>query len=289
MSEKHILVGQSGGPTAAINASLAGVIAQAREAGCRVTGMRHGIQGFLAGRTVDLAQALPDEGALALLLRTPASWLGSCRFKLPSLDDMAFYDDAFARLEQAGIDAVLYIGGNDSMDTIAKLGAHGRRAGSPIRFIGVPKTIDNDLVGTDHTPGYGSAAKFVATATGELFRDADVYDLKSVTFVEIMGRDAGWLAGAAALDVDGVTGLSGGTMSEQILGRKKLSKGITILWESDNITINVSIQIRYGGIIPEIAKKVQEAIISSVEDTSGLKVAAVNVRVGGVTFEKPED
>ena len=112
---------------------------------------------------------------------------------------MAFYDDAFARLEQAGIDAVLYIGGNDSMDTIAKLGAHGRRAGSPIRFIGVPKTIDNDLVGTDHTPGYGSAAKFVATATGELFRDADVYDLKSVTFVEIMGRDAGWLAGAAAL------------------------------------------------------------------------------------------
>ena len=199
MSEKHILVGQSGGPTAAINASLAGVIAQAREAGCRVTGMRHGIQGFLAGHTVDLAQALPDEGALALLLRTPASWLGSCRFKLPSLDDMAFYDDAFARLEQAGIDAVLYIGGNDSMDTIAKLGAHGRRAGSPIHFIGVPKTIDNDLVGTDHTPGYGSAAKFVATATGELFRDADVYDLKSVTFVEIMGRDAGWLAGAAAL------------------------------------------------------------------------------------------
>ena len=97
------------------------------------------------------------------------------------------------------------------------------------------------------------------------------------------------IAGAAALDVDGVTGLSGGTMSEQILGRKKLSKGITILWESDNITINVSIQIRYGGIIPEIAKKVQEAIISSVEDTSGLKVAAVNVRVGGVTFENPED
>ena len=97
------------------------------------------------------------------------------------------------------------------------------------------------------------------------------------------------IAGAAALDVDGVTGLSGGTMSEQILGRKKLSKGITILWESDNITINVSIQIRYGGIIPEIAQKVQEAIISTVEDTSGLKGAAVNVRVGGVTFEKPED
>ena len=94
------------------------------------------------------------------------------------------------------------------------------------------------------------------------------------------------IAGAAALEVDG---LAGGTMSEQILGRKKLSKGITILWESDNITINVSIQIRYGGIIPELAKKVQEAIVTSVEATSGLKVAAVNVRVGGVTFDKPEE
>ncbi|HIY06814.1 MAG TPA: Asp23/Gls24 family envelope stress response protein [Candidatus Evtepia faecigallinarum] len=97
------------------------------------------------------------------------------------------------------------------------------------------------------------------------------------------------IAGAAALEVEGVTGLAGGTMSEQILGRKKLSKGISILWESDNITINVSIQIRYGGTIPEVAKQVQEAVISSVEATSGLKVAAVNVRVGGVTFEKAED
>ena len=96
------------------------------------------------------------------------------------------------------------------------------------------------------------------------------------------------IAAAAALEVEGVTGLAGGTMSEQLLGRKKLSKGITILWESDNITINVSIQIRYGGTIPEVARKVQEAIVTSVEDTSGLKVAAVNVRVGGVTFEKPE-
>lgn len=97
------------------------------------------------------------------------------------------------------------------------------------------------------------------------------------------------IAGAAALEVEGVTGLAGGTMSEQILGRKKLSKGISILWEADNITINVSIQIRYGGTIPEVAKQVQEAVISSVEATSGLKVAAVNVRVGGVTFEKAED
>ncbi len=199
---KRILVGQSGGPTAAINSSLAGVVAGAREAGVEVVGMRHGIQGFLAGDTVDLAEALPDDDALELLRHTPSSWLGSCRFKLPALDaDGAedFYADAFAKFEAAGVDAVFYIGGNDSMDTIAKLGAWGARVDSPIRFIGVPKTIDNDLVGIDHTPGYGSAAKFVATATSELMLDADVYDLKNVLFIEIMGRDAGWLAGSACL------------------------------------------------------------------------------------------
>ncbi len=195
----RILVGQSGGPTAAINSSLAGVIAAARQAGAEPIGMRYGIQGFLAGKTVDLNAALPTDADLQLLRQTPSSWLGSCRFKLPALDDVAFYDDAFTSFEEAGIDAVLYIGGNDSMDTIAKLGAYGQKIGSPIRFIGVPKTIDNDLVGIDHTPGYGSAARFVATATAEVARDADVYDLKSVTFVEIMGRDAGWLAGSACL------------------------------------------------------------------------------------------
>ena len=203
MAELHrVLVGQSGGPTAAINASLAGVVAGARAMGAQVAGMRYGIEGFLAGNTVDLDAALPDAAALELLRRTPASWLGSCRFKLPdpaAPENAAFYQDAFAKFAAAGADAVLYIGGNDSMDTIDKLGAYGTAAGSPLRFIGVPKTIDNDLVGTDHTPGYGSAARFVATAVGEVARDSDVYDLKSATFVEIMGRDAGWLAGAAAL------------------------------------------------------------------------------------------
>ncbi len=196
---KRILVGQSGGPTAAINSSLAGVIAAGRAAGAEVVGMRYGIKGFLDGRMVDLGQALPNEQSVDLLRRTPSSWLGSCRFKLPALDDVTFYDEAFSSFDEAGVDAVLYIGGNDSMDTIAKLGEYGEKIGSPIRFVGVPKTIDNDLVGIDHTPGYGSAARFAATATAEIARDADVYDLKSVTFVEIMGRDAGWLAGAACL------------------------------------------------------------------------------------------
>ena len=194
-AERNVLVGQSGGPTAAINASLAGVVAEARARGAHALGMRYGIQGLLAGRTVDLDRALPDEASLALLAQTPASWLGSCRYKLPDpSEDEAPYQEIFRRLDEAGAGCVLYVGGNDSMDTIAKLGAYGQATGSDIRFVGVPKTIDNDLVGTDHTPGYGSAARFVACAMAELARDADVYDLKSVTFVEIM-----WLAASSAL------------------------------------------------------------------------------------------
>ena len=198
--ERCVLVGQSGGPTAAINSSLAGVISAGIEEGARVVGMRYGIQGFLDGRMVELDRAFADPADLDLLRETPSSWLGSCRYKLPTpSEDESVYQRLFDRFEEIGADAVLYIGGNDSMDTIAKLGAYGRDHGSDISFVGVPKTIDNDLVGTDHTPGYGSAARFVATAMREITCDANVYDLKSVTFVEIMGRDAGWLAASAAL------------------------------------------------------------------------------------------
>ncbi|NJE80451.1 diphosphate--fructose-6-phosphate 1-phosphotransferase [Olsenella sp. SW781] len=200
MAERCVLVGQSGGPTAAINASLAGVIAAGILEGARVEGMRYGIQGFLDGRSVRLDEAFVSRVDLDLLRNTPASWLGSCRFKLPALGtDDTVYQRLFERFEELGASAVLYIGGNDSMDTISKLAAYGQSTGSDIRFIGVPKTIDNDLVGTDHTPGYGSAARFVATAMNELAYDADVYNLKSVTFVEIMGRDAGWLTASSAL------------------------------------------------------------------------------------------
>ena len=198
--KRTVLVGQSGGPTAAINASLAGVIACAREAGAHTLGMRYGIEGLLEDRTVDLDAAAPDAKALELLALTPASYLGSCRCKLPDYqEDEAPYQKLFALFDELSVDAVLYIGGNDSMDTISKLSAYGAEKESPIRFVGVPKTIDNDLMATDHTPGYGSAAKFIATAVGEIARDASVYDLKSVEVIEIMGRNAGWLAAAAAL------------------------------------------------------------------------------------------
>ncbi len=217
---RTILVGQSGGPTAAINASLAGVVRTAHTQGLRVFGMRNGIQGFLEGNVVDLAEALelevfnqnevnPGEKNLQLLRKTPSSWLGSCRFKLPELTDNSesaaispIYQQIDSQLKKYQVDAVLYIGGNDSMDTTDKLSRYFAQVDSAVRVVGVPKTIDNDLEGTDHTPGFGSAARFIASVTAELIRDGGVYNSKNVTFIEAMGRDAGWLTAAGALAQD---------------------------------------------------------------------------------------
>ena len=203
--EKNVIVGQSGGPTAAINASLAGVYAAAKALGApRVLGMRYGIEGLLADQLVDLDAALAAPDALDLLRHTPSSFLGSCRHKLPAPEeDPALYEKILSKLEAEHAGAFFYIGGNDSMDTIAKLSRYGASVGSDIRFVGVPKTIDNDLCLTDHTPGYGSAAKYIAASLSEILCDATVYSIPSVTVVEIMGRNAGWLAGAASLAQDG--------------------------------------------------------------------------------------
>ena len=194
------IVGQSGGPTVAINASLAGVIGEARKAGfSKVYGMVNGISGFLEGRTVDLFDRFPDEKSLDDLAHTPSMYLGSCRHKLPEVSDTAFYKDLVDKLDKLGVTDFFYIGGNDSMDTVAKLSAYGEQSTCPIRFIGIPKTIDNDLLGTDHTPGFGSAARVVSECMRNISFDARSYNLQSVTIVEIMGRDAGWLAAASAL------------------------------------------------------------------------------------------
>ena len=196
----NVLVGQSGGPTAAINSSLAGVFDTARSMGAGVLGMRYGIEGLFDNKLFDLERALGGPVDVQLLRQTPSSYLGSCRYKLPLPEvDEEPYVRLFELFERNRVSAVLYIGGNDSMDTISKLSAYGAREGSSIRFVGVPKTIDNDLEGTDHTPGYGSAAKFIATSVAEIGRDSSVYDLRNVTFVEIMGRNTGWLAGSSVL------------------------------------------------------------------------------------------
>ena len=206
----NVVVGQSGGPTSVINSSLAGVYKTAKDLGApKVYGMRHGIQGFLDRNLVDLDDKLRSEMDIELLKRTPSAYLGSCRFKLPEYEaNPEMYDKIFAILEELEITAFFYIGGNDSMDTINKLSKHAAKINSPIRFIGVPKTIDNDLDITDHTPGFGSAAKYIASVSKELIRDGLVYDNKQITIIEIMGRNAGWLTAAAGLakceDCEGV-------------------------------------------------------------------------------------
>ena len=202
---KNVIVGQSGGPTSVINASLAGVYAGAKAANMgKIYGMRNGIKGFLERRNIDLGEYIKDEVDLELLKRTPSSFLGSCRYKLPKLeDDEEVYAKIFEILNEMGVGYFFYIGGNDSMDTIMKLSKYGESKNSPIRFMGVPKTIDNDLAVTDHSPGFGSAAKYIAATIKELILDAQVYNNNAVTVVEVMGRNTGWLAAAAALARDG--------------------------------------------------------------------------------------
>lgn len=206
----NVIVGQSGGPTAVINSSLAGVYKTAKDLGAnKVYGMRYGIQGFLKKNIVDMDEKIRSDLDLELLKRTPSAFLGSCRFKLPEInDDKELYEKIFEILKEYDITAFFYIGGNDSMDTIKKLSDYAFQIKSNIRFMGVPKTIDNDLAETDHTPGYGSAAKYIASVTKEIIRDGLVHDVKNVSIIEIMGRNAGWLTAAAAMakgeDCEGV-------------------------------------------------------------------------------------
>lgn len=199
----NAVIGQSGGPTAAINATLSGVIKgafAARDVIGTVYGMRNGIEGFLAENLIDLTEAFANEEDLKILEQTPAAALGSCRKKMKSPEvEPETYERLIEIFKKYDIRYFFYIGGNDSMDTVSKLSAFAANHDYEMRVIGVPKTIDNDLMVTDHTPGFGSAAKYVATTVKEVIRDTAVYTLKAVTIIEVMGRDAGWLTTAAAL------------------------------------------------------------------------------------------
>lgn len=209
---KKIIVGQSGGPTAVINSSVAGVYQKAKELNVeKVYGMVHGIEGFLEENIIDLDDYLNTEENLEILKRTPSAFLGSCRYKLPKIEDNEeVYERIFEILEKYEIDALFYIGGNDSMDTIKMLSDYASLHNKKQKFMGIPKTIDNDLPITDHCPGYGSAAKYIASSLKEIIRDNASFGAKkpTVCIVEIMGRHAGWLTAAAALakgeDCEGV-------------------------------------------------------------------------------------
>ena len=256
---KNVIVGQSGGPTSVINSSLLGVFKTAKDRGADIVyGMVHGIKGLLDRDIVDLSAQIKTDLDMDLLKRTPSSFLGSCRYKLPDIDgNEETYEKIFAILNELEIYAFFYIGGNDSMDTIKKLTDYGNKIDSPIRFIGVPKTIDNDLAITDHTPGFGSAAKYIAATTKEIIRDGLVYDYPVVSVIEIMGRNAGWLTAAAALskgeDCEGVDLIY---MPETVFDVDKfIAKVGELLKENRSIVIAVSegIKVADGRYVCELA------------------------------------
>lgn len=198
----NCIVGQSGGPTAAINASLSGLLSGIMEDRLydNIYGMVNGIEGLLQGKYLNLSEIFKTKEALDQLSYTPAMYLGSCRFRLPTCEGSeGLYEDLFHFFETHHIKTLFYIGGNDSMDTVLKLSDYAKAHNKALNVIGIPKTIDNDLPHTDHTPGFGSAAKYVATSLLEVAHDAYIYNVPSVTIVEIMGRNTGWLTAASIL------------------------------------------------------------------------------------------
>ena len=259
----NAVVGQSGGPTAAINATLSGVIKgalEAKEEGIIGTlyGMRNGIEGFLKENLIDLFDVFENAHDLSTLEATPAAALGSCRRKLKSHEeDAETYAKILEILKKYDIRYFFYIGGNDSMDTVLKLSRYAASHDYELRVVGVPKTIDNDLMATDHTPGFGSAAKYIAATTKEIIRDGLVYDYPVVSVIEIMGRNAGWLTAAAALskgeDCEGVDLIY---MPETVFDLDKfIAKVGELLKEERSIVIAVSegIKVADGRYVCELA------------------------------------
>ena len=204
MSKKNMIIGQSGGPTAVINSSLAGAISCAfkQEKIETVYGMINGIEGFFNEHLIDLNSVFENKPYMMNSLKhSPAMYLGSCRYKLSGSQEE--FEKAFELLEKYNIGYFFYIGGNDSMDTVKQMSEYAKKINSDVRFVGIPKTIDNDLVGIDHSPGFGSAAKYIASCVREVAYDTTIYNIKSIHIIEAMGRDAGWIAGSAALAKEG--------------------------------------------------------------------------------------
>lgn len=199
MSRRNMIIAQSGGPSPAINASLAGAVARGMGSDQigTVYGALHGLQGLLERRIISLSQQMKTAKDFELLVHTPAMALGSCRYKLPH--DETIYRTVLNIFREYNIGYFFYCGGNDSMDTVARLSAYFKEKGEDIKCIGIPKTVDNDLAETDHTPGFGSAARFVAASFSEIMIDSSAYPSPSVTIVEVMGRNAGWLTASSVL------------------------------------------------------------------------------------------
>ena len=294
---KNIIVGQSGGPTAVINSSIAGVYKKAKELGVeKVYGMVYGIEGFLEENFIDLDDYISLEENYELLKRTPSAFLGSCRYKLPKIeDDLEVYEKIFSILDKYDIDAFFYAGGNDSMDTIKMLSDYAKEHNKKQLFVGVPKTIDNDLPITDHCPGYGSACKYIATSIKEIIRDNSSFSLNRLTvcIVEIMGRHAGWLTAAAALakgsDCEGVDAIY---LPEEVFDIDEFIGRIETLRKTKSsivIAVSEGVKTADGKFVCEIAdsnRKVDafghkqlsgtaSTLASIVAEKTGLKTRAI--------------
>lgn len=200
MLRGNCIVGQSGGPTSVINSTLAGIIEEAKRSSAInvIYGALHGIEGVIQDKLINLNEIFDSESQIDLLRRTPSTYLGSCRYSLADKDN-SVYEKIFSIFKKYNISYFFYIGGNDSMDTVNRLSQYAHSIGSSVNIIGIPKTIDNDIAITDHCPGFGSSAKYIATCIRELARDTQIYNRNTVTIVEIMGRNAGWLTASAAL------------------------------------------------------------------------------------------
>lgn len=251
-----VLLGQSGGPTSVINASAAGVFITALDNPnvTNVYGGVHGIKGILNEDFYDMSKE--DRKELELLRNTPASSIGSVRYKLadPAVDDTD-YKRLLEVCRKYDIRFFFYNGGNDSMDTANKIDQYFKKAGYDCNVMGVPKTVDNDLTGSDHSPGYPSAAKYVATTFMELFHDATVYDTKQVTIVEVMGRNAGWLTAASALAQDRGQGPDLIFLPEQPFDIEFFFKRVgEVLDEKGKVIVAISegVQTKDGKYIPEL-------------------------------------
>ena len=269
----NIAVGQSGGPTCAINASLAGVFKAAIKSGKieKVYGSVYGIEGILKENLVVLNDYVKNDEDIELIKQTPSTLLNSCRFKLPDADkDASVYEKIAEVFKKYEIGAFFYIGGNDSMDTVNKISAYFAKTGNDIKVIGIPKTIDNDLMCTDHTPGFGSAAKYVATTLKEVVRDCTVYDVKSVTIVEIMGRDTGWLTAASAiLHTEGETAPHLVYLPEVEFSLEKFLEDIKEIHKTENTVV---VAVSEGVEVPP--EECDGQISSGVTDNFGHKYLA---------------
>lgn len=277
---KNLLVAQSGGPTAAINATVAGVVTAAMTSDQvdGIWGAVNGIKGVLEERFVDLREKITGTKELDVLCQTPAAALGSCRFKLkdPAKDSSQF-DEIIRIFHKHEIAYFVYAGGNDSMDTVDKLSAYCKEKGiEDIKVVGAPKTIDNDLVGTDHCPGFGSAAKYIGTTFAELERDCHVYDTKAVTIVEIMGRNAGWLTAASALArSNGAQGPNLIYLCEPAFSVERFIGDVrTQLETHDSVLVAIS-----EGIKDADGVYVSESVQSGAVDTFGHSYIAGSARV----------